>query len=242
MGGAAAAARAASAARMAAASRAARALGLALLVAALPRILMAQEGPPLRAEFWMDLFPVPQAGEPEPLPGDLVARRLVEEAAWIFSGMVEGFSFEWTPSDIARAVAERFVLSPFGAIPFGDPRLRPGPSRRESGRLLAWIEFAPDAADRAALAAHGADPWKPAQGRGGAGLERGYPGRRAAYEDAVREAIRGLLRSLEPNKPKIVRGRAVFQAAPLLAIVEGRYQASVRMRIEVTEILEYVNY
>jgi hypothetical protein len=209
---------------------------LALLVA--PPCLQAQDLPPLRAEFWMELVQ-PPGSEVRESGEDAAARLLLDEAAWVFSGMVDGFSFEWTPSDLARAVSERFVLLPAGRVERGDPRLRPGAARREGEHILAWVEFAPDATDRAALSAYRTEPWKPAQGRGGAALELGFAGRRSAYEDATREALRSLLRSLEPNKPRLVRGRAAFQAAPAIARVAGRYLVSVRLRVEVTEVQGY---
>ncbi|MBL8967144.1 MAG: hypothetical protein JNG85_09045, partial [Spirochaetaceae bacterium] len=85
-------------------------------------------------------------------------------------------------------------------------------------------------------------PWRNAQGRGGAELVLGVQGRRAAYEDAARAGVRELLRGLEANKPRLVRGRLVFAEPPRVAVVGGRYVVSARLRVEVVEVLSYGVY
>lgn len=198
--------------------------------------------PLLRGDFWAELEPVPQEGEPWPLPMEVAAERLVEEAAYVFSGMVSGFEFAYTPLDRARGLEESFALRPVGVLSRGDPRLRPGKARIEAGRLVGPVEFVADPSDALELEGYGREPWKSAQGRGYAELVLGWKGRRAAYEEAAREAARSLLRLLEPNKPRLVRGRLVFAAPPRVAIVDGRYAVTARCRVEVTEVLSYGAY
>jgi len=212
-------------------------LGLGLLAAG-----AASAEPTLRGDFWAELEPVPQEGEPWPLPVETAAERLVEEAAYVFSGMVSGFEFAYTPLDRARGLEESFKLEPVGVLERGDPRLRPGKARLEAGRLVGPVEFLADASDALELEGYGREPWKSAQGRGYAELVLGWKGRRVAYEEAAREAARSLLRLLEPNKPRLVRGRLVFASPPRVAIVDGRYAVTARCRVEVTEVLSYGVY
>jgi hypothetical protein len=218
-------------------------LVLAALVASSPWVvtrLAAQEGrDPLRAEFWMELADPPGLSASSPAVVDNAATRLVEEAAFVFSGQLWGFSFDWTPSDRARKIAESFDLLSARKIERGDPRLIPEASRVEEGRLLAYVSWRASPGELALLASYAREPWKNAQGLGRGDYGRGLEGRRLAYEEAARAAIRELLRSLEPNKPRRVRGRLVLSAVPRIAVVDGAYLVQARFRIEVTEIYRY---
>lgn len=204
---------------------------------------LAAEAPTiLGGEFWAELEPVSQVGDPWPLKPEDAALRLVEEAAYVFAGMVSGFEFSYTPLDRVRGLEERFSMKPLGQVPRGDPRLVPGAARVEGQRVIGRVEFLPDPNDRLELEAFAMKPWRNAQGRGGAELVLGVKGRRAAYEDAARAGVRELLRGLEANKPRLARGRLVFAEPPRVAVVEGRYVVSARLRVEVVEVLSYGVY
>jgi len=212
--------------------------------AALAPGLSAQDqgGAVLRAEFWIDLYPVSAVGDPWPVDLDEGARRLLEEATWVFGGMVWGFEYRYEPYDKARGIAERFDLKPLGAVAAGDPRLAPEKARGNSGELRAYVEYRLSAAESALLDSYSREPWVRSQGAGRAELIRGWPGRREACEEALREAVRAHLRSIEPNKPRRSTGRVVFEKPPRLAIRDGAYLAQARARVEVLELLPYVVY
>ncbi len=236
-----------------------RAAALAIALAsnlAGPARLAAQEvsEPRLRAAFWVETEPVASAGEAWPVSSEEAARRLVDEAAWVFAGMVWGFSFEYVPLDRARGIEEGFVLEPLGSIPWGDPRLIPGKLEPAGSRLLpeasfgpstelrAYVEYRPEAEGARLMEAYGAEPWVRSQGLGRADILGGWKARRAAYEDALREAVREYLRSIEPNKPRRAAGRVVFERVPAITVREGAYLVQARSRIEVLELAPYVVY
>jgi hypothetical protein len=196
----------------------------------------------LRAEFWADLKPVAGVGDEWPVSEETARKRMLEEAAWVYSGMIWGFDFEYTPSDKTRAVAERFVLKPLGAIAPEALAFAPGAQRRYDDETRSFVEYLPDAASLELMSDYGHDPWKGAQGVGKADLQLGIKGRRAAYEDALRLAVRGYLQSIEANKPRLVRGRVAFERPPTLALVDGFYTSQARARVMVLEILRYKLY
>jgi len=201
-----------------------------------------QGEPLLRAEFWTDLEPVSAAGEPWPVPRDEAARRLLDEAAWVFGGMLWGFEFEYAPLDRARGIEESFTLEALGSIERGDPRLEPGQARLSGREMRAYVDYRPDAAQAALLASYRDEPWERAQGVGRADWTRGWAGRRAAYENCLREAVRAYLRSLVPNKPRLARGRVVFERPPSIFVEGGFYTVQARARVEVLELRPYVVY
>jgi len=200
------------------------------------------EGITLNAEFWVDIEGLPANDSKESTQRYSPPQALLDEASWVFSGIIDGFEFEWTPLDLTRKIEERFSLVPAGKIQRGDPRLKPGTLRQETGRLFAWIECRPGIAGSAMIESRGREPWLSAGARGSAPLGSGLDGRRAACEDAIREAIRALLRSQEPNKPRLVRGRLAFVSPPLAAIHGGRWIATVKLRVAVGELLKYGVY
>jgi hypothetical protein len=219
---------------------------MAAFSAALPSSAAAQSTSrplaPLRAEVWAETEPISAAGDPWPVPPQELERRLRAEAAWIFGGMTRGFEFAYTPSDRVRGIVEAFVLRSLGrpeastliALPPAQPSAR--------GTRRSAFEYELDRTDAASLDSYSREPWKPSQGRGAADALGGHPARIAAYEDALRETVRELARSLEPNKPRSVRGRIVLSAPPSIHVQEGEYRVRARVRIAVDEIVQYRMY
>lgn len=215
-------------------------LCLCLVLGAAPAA--AQEGNRFRAEFWSSLEGIPQTGDPWPLPLAVAAERLANEAAWVFAGEIWGFAFEWTPSDKARGLADSFRLEALGSIPKGDPRLHADPARMADGRLLAYVAWRPNETEQGLVAASGKSPWLSVQGSGKGLYQRGEEGRREAFDEAAKAALRELLRSLEPNKPRRVRGRMVFTSPPRVGLVDGAWFVQARYRVEVQEVQAYGVY
>jgi hypothetical protein len=232
------------------------AFGLALALASAGIALAAQEenAPLLRAEFWIEREPVSSPSEPWPVPLDEARRRLLDEAAWVYSGMVWGFDFEYAPYDKTRGIAESFRPSPIESLSAADPALkaeRLAPSRTRympsgslgpEGELSAYVEYRPGEAEARLMAAYSREPWVRSQGIGRADIVKGWRGRRAAYEDALRVAVREYLRSIEPNKPRGAKGRVVFERPPSIAVRDGFYLVQASARIEVLELKAYGVY
>jgi hypothetical protein len=219
---------------------AAFAWGVAILAPPLAAQDSGYDGPDkslLRAEFWADLAPVSGVGDEWPVSDATARSRMLEEAAWVYSGLIWGFDFEYTPYDKARGLAERFVLSPLGSLKPDSLSFAPGARKAASGELRSFVEYRPPTALAEFMQSYMQDPWKGAQGIGKADMNLGIKGRMAAYEDALRLAVRAYLQGLEPNKPRLVRGRVAFERAPTMAILGGFYTCQARARVMVGEIL-----
>ncbi|HTX73515.1 MAG TPA: hypothetical protein VMC79_11865 [Rectinemataceae bacterium] len=194
------------------------------------------------AQFGAESEPVSGSGDPWPVPRDERSRRIMDEAAWVYSGMIWGFQFSYTPYDKLRGIPERFDLVSLGSLKTDDPRLTMGASREDSTGSIAFVRYSPIPEEEARVLSYGAEPWRSSQGIGRADYLLGSSGHRAAYEDGLRVAVRSLLQLLEPNKPRLVRGRVVFERVPTMGLIDGFYTSQVRVRVEVSEILRYEVY
>jgi hypothetical protein len=224
----------------AAAAAAATALALALVI---PSPASAQvPGSTLRSEFWADREPVSKEGDPWPVTPEVARQRILDEAAWVYSGVVYGFDYAYTPYDKARALEERFELAPLGSIGPQSLALTGGAKARSDYDIRVYVEYVPDEAQAKLMDSYRTDPWKGSQGIGKADILRGVPGRDEAYRDALRAAVRAYLQALEPNKPRLAKGRVAFERPPSLIVSDGYYVVQARVRVMHTEVIPYAMY
>ncbi len=177
-----------------------------------------------------------------PLEHDEAVRRLLEEARFVFSGMIYGFRLEYTPSDRERGVEEHFSAEPVAEIPWGDPGLRVMDTWQRNGMLFARIRYDLSEAQRLRLRAWSSGVHESAGASASAPLSVGYRGRMEAHRLAVKAAFREYLRGVERNKPRASAARAVLAGAPVTAVSAGGYRSTVRIRLDVGEIHSYGAY
>ena len=221
----------------------------------------------LRAEFPVDLERPPSAqpfsGVTQPsyqprLPDGEAARAVLEEARWVFGGMVWGFDFVYTPSDRARAIADLFTLTPRSELRWGTAGFTVRSVRLDGTTVWAAVEWNLGAAERSEHAAWAGSRYAAAQGRASiplrAAVDTATPAgdggalnlyvalRREAMSQAAKEALRAYLRGIETYKPREVRGPCAFAVPPTLVMREGAWIATVRLRVQVSEVLGYGSY
>jgi hypothetical protein len=219
----------------------------------------------LRAELRVDLEQPPSVlafeGVPDPgyvpaLTDQAAAEAVRAEGLWLFSGMIHGFDFVYTPSDRARAIADLFEIQPRGSVARATRDFRVDAVRLDGRMLMVDVEYLVPAPERAILASWASVSYRSAQGRGKAsawdrslsspGLGEQLPyqvlARRAAIMDAAREALRDYLRGIEFNKPREIRGSFAFASQPRLLLSGGSWLATVRLRVGVEEIVPYGGY
>jgi hypothetical protein len=79
-------------------------------------------------------------------------------------------------------------------------------------------------------------------GRGEGKVYAGAEGRKTSREQAIKEALRNYLRPRIFNKPREIRGEALFLEAPIMSLQAGAYVTSVKVKINVKEIVPYSVY
>ncbi|MDR2144227.1 MAG: hypothetical protein LBP29_07650 [Treponema sp.] len=196
-----------------------------------------------------------------PLDYDEAKRRAAREAAVFFSGMIYGWSFHYDIGERARGIAEELELVPLGNVAADDPRFEITDTQIRDMRLYLWADYRPGEEQRRRLSM-----WKTGLIRSAQGLGHGPLGyapmprsdgspdpedsagpawlavKKAALEDAARAAIRTMLRAGERNRPKEASGFISLAAFPRFWLDNGRWAASGRFLVSVTEITPFAAY
>ncbi|MDR3193249.1 MAG: hypothetical protein LBT87_09310 [Treponema sp.] len=204
----------------------------------------------LRGEVCMEMEPIsgPYIEEQYPLDADTLRRRALEEAAMFYSAMIYGWSFHYDIGEKARGIPEEFELEPLGTIPWGDPGLFATDVEFRDMKLFLWTDYRLGEAQKRRIGAWRAGMTRSIQGigygpLGGPPDVRGWIDiKKNALKDAARSAVRAMLRQLERNRPKEVTGLICLTAFPKYWMEGGRWAASGRFRVEVSEIIPFAAY
>lgn len=201
------------------------------------------EGLILRHEFWTEVAPKPEFEvDPEPFDPAKPTQAILAEAAWVYSGMIRGFSVSYVPYDKARGIPESMDVKPLAREAIAPGELTRGESRIIKNSFRAYVEYAPSQAEIRLYESWRGAAFPAAGGQGRARLTGGSAARIAAMEDGLKDAVREYARTQVKNKPKAVRAVAAFERPPSVIVRAGEYLARVRIRIGIEEIVPYAAY
>ena len=204
----------------------------------------------LRGEVWIELEPVYMMYIEEEYPLDIAtaSKRALEEAAAFYSAMIYGWSFHYDIGERARRIPEEFHLTPVASIPFGDPGLQVTEVEVKDKQLRIWTDYhlTPEQQRRMQV-------WKQGNKLSLQGVGYGPLGtpievydwvtiKMVALENAARTALRATLRESERNRPKEVTGYISLAAFPRYFFANGRWAATARFSVEITEIIPFAAY
>jgi len=196
-----------------------------------------------RAPIWVYLETVPGSLTAEQLKSKIPPiQELNNMARFIMGGMVYGWKFSYTPSDLTRKVTEYFELSPIKEIETGDPRLSISELTPEYPRLSCTAIFTLDDSVKRWELYWSSVLFKSANGRGYAERTEEVEGIHKAYADAVRDAVRSYARKLEKNKPKEIRGEVLLRDEPRLFTDGGQFVADIKVFINMQELIPYTTF
>ena len=215
-------------------------LCIAIMLTALLSQAAAQET--FRGEFWSELEPFIRDDGIYPLSREDAAREILEEARSVYSGMIYGYSFVYTPLDKARNVGEVFDLVALAELPWGDKGFSITQSRIEGKKLYASTAYRASAFQLPWITGWKSNVLPRAGGSADVSILEGKTGKLKAVRDAVKQAIREYLRQVEYNKPREISGEVVLSEVPRIVITSGSYSARVNIRLRVKEIVSYRVY
>jgi hypothetical protein len=133
---------------------------------------------------------------------------------------------------------EKLELVSLGQISPEDPKLEVTDSRLKDLRIRLWADYRPEEAQLRRMGMWRAGVTRSAQGLGYAPLDS----KNAALEDAARAAIRAMLRGSERNRPKEAEGYISLAAFPRISQDKGRWAATARFNVNITEIVPFAAY
>jgi hypothetical protein len=211
---------------------------LLLVLAALPA--WTQSDNRLFVRPWVALEPVVRVDAGQyPIPVEKAEKTVLEEARVLLSGMVYGWTFDYTPANSARSVAESFALTPVAQIPWGGPRLRVVETQVADEKLWARASYTMDGAEAARRASWDSGTTLLSQGEGKADVMKGAQAKSLSFQDAVRDAIRLALHGTYVNAPRQITGDVVLWDDPQTTIRSGMYRTAVTVRILVRQVVPY---
>jgi hypothetical protein len=228
--------------------------GLCVFLLLLPLCAGAQTI--LNEEFWADTEPLVFGLEetssgadgaadfpaPNHVPLETALARILEEGRYVFSGMIFGFTFSYTPLDRARNIAEEFTLQPAFQISWSDPNLFVRETRREGSRVYARLRYALHEFQEAWYEGTLSNVMGSSAGAGEASIFAGYGEKIVSIQDSVKNAVREYARGRVDNKPRKVTGTVFLNGAPRLEVVSGVYRALSSVRLRIDEVVSYGAY
>ncbi len=189
---------------------------------------------------WIELEPMVRIEPGQyPIPLEVAQKSLLEKGRVLFSGMVYGWAFSYTPGDRARGVRESFEVTPVAEVPWGSPRLRVIETDVVETRLWARISYALDEEESRKRASWDSNTAALATGRGTADVQRGPEAWARALHEAMRDAIRRSLDTRYVNKPREITGEVVLWADPVTVVASGTYTTTATVKILVRDLIPY---
>ncbi len=203
--------------------------------------------PLLRFPVWFVLEESPSLTSP--LSQDVsvfspAAEGIRDLAPFFIEGLVYGWEFIYTPSDIVRGVSEYFEIVSIVSVDANDPNIRFTDSivTSDASVVESWIEY--DLTKRMIYERYrwhvGAFP--SVGGIGEASVFDGIESIRIACESAAKNAIRDYARTIEKNKPKEIQGSIFLTDFPRYYIDAGKYVADLDFFLNVSKIVEYTTF
>jgi len=193
----------------------------------------------LAVNLWWELEPMVSLGGEYPIPRDKAVKNLLEEARKVFSAMIYGYSFVYTPSDKLRKVSEVFKLVPVAELKWGDRQMEVVSTEVKDKKLYAKIVYHLLEYQFLNRSAWSSSALASVSGRGEGNIFKGSGQRDVSFNNAVKNAVSNYLRARVFNKPREIRGEVILWDQPELTVGNGMYITAVRIKLKINKIEAY---
>ncbi len=166
-------------------------------------------------------------------------KQILDEAVYIYSGMIYGFSFRYVPYDSARSIKEEFELSPVHSIPWGDEALKVKSSRKEGDLYIVELSYDLHEYQLPWYISWDSGTLPRISSSGEGRFVLGYDGKIDAINNSVKQALRDYLQPRIYNKPRSVSGRVRINSVPYITIDSGSYKCRMSVALEIENLEEY---
>ena len=168
--------------------------------------------------------------------------RMKQIAPFFLNGMINGWTFDYTPSDKRRRVKEYFEwgeLRPFNSqlnpIVYNEPKVI-------DERLVLWASCNRTEAQKLAFQRWESITHPRLKGVGRAPVGMGFAGIQEASAQAVKNAVHAHWRQIVKNKPKEISGILLLINKPRIYIQEGHYVVDLDFFMETDTMVPYSYY
>jgi hypothetical protein len=154
---------------------------------------------------------------------------IMQEARFVFSGILYGFSFVYRPVDTRRAVNQSFTLTPIASIAVGDPNLQIVKSYRRGNNFYVRLRYRPPELVLNHYRKREYSTMLSATAQGGVNITLNSAAidiKLEAIKESIRLALDASLRSRLKNKPLQVAGELFLHNAPNVVIKSGQFMAT----------------
>lgn len=184
----------------------------------------------------LDIYPRFLTGD-SPNQSKEAVEALVEEARYIFSGIIYGFAFKYTPANRKTKRMEAWILTPVSMIPVGDPSLKSHDAQIIGNQLDIHFTYSLSEEQR-----HRRKRWNTVEFPtiSGVGIADAFietERLQKSIEDALKRGVHNHYSSFLFHKPRTITGWVALTSPPIISFSEGQYTARCEGRIEVSEIL-----
>ena len=199
----------------------------------------------IRIPLWAELDAYPELEDAQNLeagPFDYPIKSIKEVAPFLISGMVYGWNFIYTPSDIQRGIEEYLEIEeivPASSLAPGITYVSPW---IQEDKFNCWCEYTRNKSQIQTYNLWSSIKNPVIQGVGYGDLKKGFPGLKDAAYDALKNAVREYYRAIIKNKPKEITGSVLIRDIPTIGISSGRYIFNLDFFLECGKIIEYSVY
>ena len=169
---------------------------------------------------------------------DQAVNTLLEEARWIFSGMIYGFRYSYVPGSEELQVEDDFSLVPVGQIEKGDPSLHVENVSDDYKTLTVQFSYWLSPQQSRRVQQFHMSHFFSAGGKASERIHAPNAGR-TSIELGAKQALREDLRTRYYNRPREVSGLLCFSHSPKLMIRSGNYNSFVRILYNVDDMKAY---
>ncbi len=196
-------------------------------------------------DLWTEVtetLPTVNNDNPSYLTDNEIYHRTLEDALWIISGMLYGYTVSYTPLDLSRKVIENLEITPFASIPWGDNKLKIVDTWVKNGKFNMQVRYFPNEAQTVRIKLWTSNIYPNATGTGVESIFSGYKGRVESIKTGIKEALRNYFRIRYPNKPREINCKVLIKNPPYTTMDAGGYRSKVTIIIKLSEIIPYSYY
>ena len=212
---------------------------LCILLSILACISLYAQNEYLIFNTWHELEPMVKEDVEYPVSIETATKKILEEARIIFSAMVYGYSFTYTPSDNARNIEEYFELIPLYEISWGDPGLKVLNTEVIGNKLHCKIRYILNKDQIYRRNSWNSNSIPYSTGNGSENVFLGTDAKLTSINNSIKDAIKNYARNRIKNKPREISGDILIWDAPYFIINSGKYNSTVRIKLFIQDFIPY---